>query len=551
MGLSPRNIYEIPADTAEVAKAIFAKGKNEYINLRDELGPVYSDEQFQALYSQQGQEAAWPGMLAWVTILQQKEGWSDREAAEAVRSRIDVKYLLGLPLKDKGFHHSALGEFRQRVLAGGQEGQLLDQLLAVCREKGYVAKRGRQRTDSTGVIAAVRNLNRLECAGESLRRALNEIAFLEEEWLQAQVPKIWYERYGQPLSASRLSQSQAQEKQWQQTIGADGYALLQAVYDPRTPAYLCHLPGVQILRQVWLQQYVLEPGGIRWRSDEDGLPPSSRTIQSPYDPEARFRRKRETKWVGYMVQLTETCDPDQPHLITNVETTPATTSDAQMTAVIHQHLAEKELLPGEHYVDAAYLSAPLLHQSQNDHQVDLVGPVPVDTSWQAREETGHDVRAFAIDWDAQVVTCPQGKQSHRWREYPVKGQPMVTVHFHSDDCTACPARQLCTKAKTAPRTLRFFAQDPYLALETARQRQETEAFKEKYKQRAGIEGTISQGVRACGLRYARYVGRAKTHLQQLAMAAAINISRLDDWLNGTQREQTRVSRFARLAPASG
>jgi transposase len=549
MSLGPRKIYEIPEDTTEIAKAIFAGDKNEYIDLRDELGPVFTDEQFETLYSQQGQEAAWPGMLAWVTILQQKEGWSDREAAEAVRTRIDVKYLLGLPLKDKGFHHSALGEFRQRVLAGGQEGQLLDQLLAVCVEKGYIRQRGRQRTDSTGVLAVVRNLNRLECAGESVRRALNEIAMVEPEWLQAQVPAIWYERYSQKMSASQLSSSQAREKQWQQTIGADGYTLLQTVYDPRTPVYLCHLPGVQILRQVWIQQYMFDPGGIRWRSDEDGLPPSSRAIQSPYDPEARFRRKRETKWVGYMVQLTETCDSDQPHLIINVETTPATTSDAQMTAIIHQHLAEKEMLPEEHYVDAAYLSAPLLHQSQRDYQVDLVGPVPLDTSWQAREQTGHDVRTFAIDWHAQVVTCPQGKQSHRWQEYPVNGQPMVTVHFHTDDCTTCPARQLCTKAKTASRALRFFPEDPYLALESARQRQVTETFKEKYKRRAGIEGTISQCVRACGLRYARYVGRAKTHLQQVALAAAINISRLDDWLNGNEREQTRVSRFARLAPA--
>lgn len=548
MTVRPRKIYDVPEDTAEVAKAIFATRKNEYVTLRDELGPVFTDEQFQELYAQQGQEAAWPGMLAWVTVLQQKEGWSDREAADAVRTRIDVKYLLGLPLKDEGFHHSALGEFRKRVSAGGQEGQLLDLLLAVCVDQGYIRKRGRQRTDSTGVIAAVRNLNRLECAGESLRRALNEIALMEPEWLQVQAPKIWYERYGKQMSASQLGTSQAKEKEWQQTIGNDGYALLQAINDPRTPSSLSYLPGVQILRRVWLQQYVLEAERIRWRNKADGLPPSSRAIQSPYDAEARFRRKRETKWVGYMVQLTETCEPDHPHLITNVETTPATTSDAQMTDVIHQHLAEKEMLPGEHYVDAAYISAPLLHQSQTDHQVDLVGPVAVDTSWQARAQTGHDVHAFAIDWEHQLVTCPQGNHSRRWTEHTVRDKPMVTVHFHADDCTSCPARELCTKAETGPRTLRFFAYDPYVALEAARQRQETEGFKEKYKQRAGIEGTISQGVRACGLRYARYVGQAKTHLQQLAMAAAINVTRLGDWLNGTEREQTRVSRFARLAP---
>jgi transposase len=548
MTIRLRTNYEIPEDTAEVAKAIFDNSTNEYITLRDELGPVFTDEKFQELYAGQGQEAAWPGMLAWVTILQQKEGWSDREAAEAVRTRIDVKYLLGLPLKDRGFHHSALGEFRKRVLAGGQEGQLLDLLLAVCVEKGYIQERGRQRTDSTGVLAAVRNLNRLECVGESMRRALNEIALVEPGWLQAQVPVEWYERYDKQVSASQLGTSQAKEKEWQQLIGNDGYALLQALNDSRTPPSLSHLPGVQILRRVWVQQYVFESGRIRWRTEADGLPPSSRAIQSPYDAEARFRRKRETKWVGYLVQLTETCEPDHPHLITNVETTPATTSDARMTAVIHQHLAEKELLPGEHYVDAAYVSAPLLHDSQNGYEVDLVGPAAVDTSWQAREQTGHDIHTFVIDWESQKVTCPQGHSSHRWTEHAVRDQPMVTVRFHADVCTDCPARALCTKAKTEPRILRFFARAPYLALEAARQRQETDDFKEKYKQRAGIEGTISQGVRACGLRSARYIGQAKTHLQQIAVAAAINVSRLGDWLHGVKREQTRVSRFARLAP---
>jgi len=142
-----------------------------------------------------------------------------------------LPYLLGLPLKDERFHHSALGEFRQRVLAGGQEGQLLEQLLHVCQEQGYIKKRGRQRSDSTGVLAAVRNLNRLECAGESLRRALNEIALLEPEWLQAQVPETWYERYGKQMSACQMGRSQAQEKQWQQTIGNDGTQSLRSLRD--------------------------------------------------------------------------------------------------------------------------------------------------------------------------------------------------------------------------------------------------------------------------------------------------------------------------------
>jgi transposase len=530
---------------------------NEYIRLRDALGAVFRDEQFADLYVAQGQAAMAPAVLAWVTVLQFKEGWSDREAANAVRGRIDVKYLLGLELRHQGFHHSALGAFRARLVENGAEARLLEELLAVCRARGFVKAGGRQRTDSTPVVAAVKSLNRLECVHETLRLALERVAELEPEWLQAQVPVEWYVWYGRRLDASQMAKSAAEKARWQVRIGESGWQLLLAVQDVRTPAYLRHLPALQLLRCVWIQQYWVQKGRIQWRTEEQGLPPSDRFIQSPHDPEARFRTKRETKWTGYMAHLTETCDDEAPHLVVNVETTPATTGDADMTPVIHTHLADKDLLPGKHYADTAYQSAANLVTSSRQG-IDLIGPAPVDTSWQARRQTGFDIASIDIDWDAQVVICPAGKRSCTWRESTGKTRSAIRVSFARLDCAACPHRADCvqrtdkppSKRPDRPRRLQLQPQPEHCALAAARQRQQTPEFRTEYRRRAGIEGTISQDVRACDARYSRYIGLAKTHLQQIAAAVALNCVRLADWFLPVSRPKTnRLSHFARLAPA--
>lgn len=556
MTMAPQPPREIPSETVELAQAVYPRG-NEYMRLRDELGAVFTDEQFGDLYVAQGQAAIAPAVLAWVTVLQFKEGWSDREAAEAVRGRIDVKYLLGLALKHQGFHHSALGAFRQRLVENSAELRLLEELLAVCRARGFVKAGGRQRTDSTPVVAAVQTLNRLECVHETLRLALERVAELEPEWLQAQVPPEWYEWYGRRLDASQMAKSAAEKERWQVRIGASGWQLLLAVQDARTPAYLRQLPALQLLQCVWIQQYWVQKGRLQWRTDAQGLPPSNRFIQSPHDPEARFRTKRQTQWTGYMVHLTETCDDELPHLVVNVETTPAATGDADMTAVIHTHLAAKNLLPAEHYVDTGYQSAANLVTSSRQG-IDLIGPAPVDTSWQARRQTGCDVASFDIDWDAQFVICPAGKRSCTWREGTNKTRPFIRVGFARLDCAVCPRRADCvqptgkptSKNTDKPRRLQLQPQPQQLALSAARQRQQTPEFRQDYRRRAGIEGTISQAVRTCDARRCRYIGQAKTHLQQIAAAVALNFARLANWFLPLSRPKTtRLSHFAQLAPA--
>ena len=184
MCMYPLPIGAVPEQTALVAKAAFSKG-NPYLTLRDELGSVFEDSDFEALFATVGQQSLQPWRTALVTILQFRENLSDRQAAEAVRARIDWKYLLGLELTDEGFTHSVLSEFRKRLIDNGQEQLLLDKLLLRCKEKGLLKKRGQQRTDATRVLASIRKLNRLELVGETMRAALNELATVAPEWLSA------------------------------------------------------------------------------------------------------------------------------------------------------------------------------------------------------------------------------------------------------------------------------------------------------------------------------------------------------------------------------
>jgi Transposase DDE domain/Transposase domain (DUF772) len=482
-----------------------------------------------------------------VTIFQFAEGLSDRQAADAVRSRIDWKYALRLPLEDAGFDASVLCEFRARLLAGGAERRLFEALLEHLKAHGLVAPRGRQRTDSTHVLAASQVLSRLECVGETLRHALDALARVAPEWVRAWAPPAWFERYGQRFQDFRLPGGRAPRTALAEQIGADGYRLLAAVYAPTAPAWLREVPAVQTLRRCWLQQFHAgEP--LRWRAAED-LPPAPLLLSSPYDPEARFSRKRSTAWTGYRVHLTETCDADRPHLITDVATTTAPVSDFAATGAIQDRLAGRGGPPREHLVDAGYVTAAHLLRSRRDHACELLGPVAAERGWQARAGQGYAAAQFEIDWEARRATCPQGKPSVAWTlADDADGHPVVIIRFGLAACRACPVRAQCV-ASGRERVLRLRRREEYEALWAARQRQATPAFKEQYAARAGVEGTISQGVHRCGLRRSRYIGLAKTALSHTLIATALNFQRTAAWLAEVPRSTTRRSAFLSLAPA--
>ncbi len=284
------------------------------------------------------------------------EGLSDRQAASAVRGRIDWKYALGLELTDAGFDASVLCEFRARLVEQYASERLLEALLVQCQAHGWLKAHGKQRTDSTHVLAAIRTLNRLELVGETLRAALEGVAVVAPTWLQSWVPPDWFERYSRRIEDGRLPRSEAERKQYAEQIGTDGALLLTRVYEPQAPAFLREIPLIQELRLTWVHQFFHDAGVVRLRAKED-LPPCSLRHDSPYDPEARYSTKRSTNWIGYKLHLTETCDDEQVHLITHVATTPAPVVDGEQTRRIQEDLAARDLLPSEHVVDSGYVDA--------------------------------------------------------------------------------------------------------------------------------------------------------------------------------------------------
>jgi Transposase DDE domain len=217
---------------------------------------------------------------------------------------------------------------------------------------------------------------------------------------------------------------------------------------------------------------------------------------------------------------------------------------------IHQALSAKDLAPREHFVDGASISADVLVASRDDHGITLRGPTRPIQGWQAQTDGAYDLSQFTVDWGQRQARCPQGKVSTVWREYVDReGQPYTIVRFGLQDCRSCPTRPLCSRTQETGRTLHLPSQERFEALQAARGWYASEEGRQRYQCRAGVEGTLSQGVRAFGLRQTRYRGLAKTHVQHVAIAAAINIDRIVAWLDARPRAKTRTSRFAALAPA--
>ena len=549
MSLHPQEPPSIPGETRRVARAAFPRGAL-CLRIADEPGPIWRDEQFAALFPRRGQPAEAPGRLALASVLQFVENLSDRQAADAVRGRIDRKYALGLSLTDPGFDHTVLSEFRSRLIEGNVGRLLLDTLLGVLPDRELIRARGRQRTDSTHVLAAVRGLNRLERVGETLRAALNELAAIAPEWPRPLAPADWHDRHDRRVENHRLPKTEAARLELAAAIGADGRKLLAAIDAAAGQPWLARVPAIKVLRRVWETRYIEEEGRPRWRAVAE-MPAAAEQISSPYDPDARHGTRREVSWVGYKVHFTETCDPGAPPLITNVETTPATTPDDNMVTVVHQSLRESGLLPAEHLVDKGYTDAHVLVDSKQRHDVTIAGPAADDPSWQSRSGDGLTKAQFLVDRDHRVVTCPAGKHSISWlpNTWPGNGV-MFDARFSRKDCTPCSLRPRCTRAKNEPRIIGPQAREHHEAPRGARRHQATEAFQQDYAARAGVEATHAQAIGRCGLRRCRYIGLAKATLQHVLTAVAVNLVRVAGWFAGTLIAKTRCSRFAALPSAA-
>jgi transposase len=405
------------------------------VTVRDRLGEWLRDEEFAAAFGIRGRPGWPPSRLALVTVLQRAENLTDRVAAEAVRTRLDWKYLLGLPLEDPGFDHSVLPEFRAKVADAGLEQAPLDALLERLAADGLVKAGGKQRTDSTHVIAAVAGLNQLEPARESVRAAVEALTAAYPGWVAGALHVSgWARRYGTPLPCWSLPSSKKKQDEFAVACAKDGYALLRAVCDKGSPGWLAELPAVETLRQVLVQNFTLVTHAdgrevVKRREKKqprgDGIPPGRYRIASPCDTDARWGAKRDESWLGYKLHITETCDDAPPcgcagpghdgdcgaaafpNLVTHVATASAAATEMEMTGVIDDALAAKGLAPGRHYLDC-----------------------------YARAD-------FTANYDAQQVTCPQGKTSSSWTPCTQYGRDAIVAIFSPRDCEPCPARQLC------------------------------------------------------------------------------------------------------------
>ncbi|MFF3071584.1 transposase [Kitasatospora sp. NPDC057904] len=460
-------------------------------------------------------------------------------------------------MDDPGFDFSVLSEFRDRMAEGDRADRLLAVMVERLAEAGLIKRRGRQRTDSTHVLAAVRCLDRTELVGETLRAALEELAAADEEWVFALVTDEWARRYGRPVRYDRLPKEAKEREQYALTVGEDGMRLFQALLAADAPARLRWLPQVEVLWQVWLQQYWYdETGTLRWRGPKQtrdrlsrrttdrraasgkavgrGSPdPASATtpwssveIVTPHDPQARFSHKPgKAEWVGYKDHQTETCDEGLPNVIVHVATTPAPEQDIDALERIHADLAARSLAPAEHLVDGGYITPATIHRARTEHGIDLVGPVRLGP--RTRALPGFNKEDFRPNWHDKRLTCPNGATIPPWKPTLADGHERLSVLFPRAVCRPCEDRHKCTgNTGGRGRHILLLPQPLQEIQNRVRKEQNTRAWQDRYAMRAGCEATVSETVHAHGLRNCRYRSTAKTHVHHVLTAAGTNIIRL-------------------------
>jgi hypothetical protein len=279
------------------------------------------------------------------------------------------------------------------------------------------------------------------------------------------------------------------------------------------------LAEVEVLRQVLAQQYPQGP---------DQPPPAQRPtgkqiIQSPHDAQARQGVKRSKVWLGYKAQVTETCDPDLPHLVVDLEPDNALEQDSQALPAIQTRLFARGLLPADQYGDQSYISGALIAASLRQG-IRLWGPCPPDTSGPP----GFQQSDFQIDVAHQQAVCPAGHVSQVWSEKQAQEAqpPTIKLRFPGQACQACRFFGTCTRSPQG----RSLELHPFRNLLIGYRRMAQSAdFQRAIQLRAGIEATISELTRKYGLRRARYRGQEKLRLQMAFTAIAINLNRVIRW----------------------
>lgn len=522
----------IPDETARIG-GIILTADDPYRLMGDHVGEILHLADFAHLYSKDGRGAVCPIVLSLVTLFQFMENLPDREAAKAAVVRLDWKYALHVAVEWQGFHYSTLCNYRKRMLEHGEERLLFDKVLNWVVQEGFLKTKSQQRSDSTHVLGKVAALSRLELLWETLRLALRALKGSASTWYASAIPGVYDEVYRARQHDWHLSQKEV--KQATKQAGRDGFWLLDQI-EASAPEGIAELSEIETLRRVLEQSFTRsKPTGgeggqnVRLRSSKRGE--GKHRVVSPHEKEARWSQKRGQSWIGYKLQVTETTEAEAGStFLTDVRVTPATTHDSEVVTAIQEQLAKSNLCPQQQIVDQGYVSGPNMARSLK-RGIDLFGPMGGDNSGKT---PGYQQQDFAIDWEEKKVTCPQGNASQLWKEYNKSAKkPGIYVRFNTA-CRACKAWGACTTSEQG-RTLFLNAYRELIA--TRRAQQQTEEFRQAYKSRAPIEGTISTLVRKYGARHARYRGLKKVNMQAVMIGAAVNLKQLSRALHQHRKDR--------------
>ena len=526
MCLKTQMSWAMPGETGRIGKMLLEE-QDPYRMIGNQLFEKWQEEEFADLYSREGKPGYSPVILAFVSVFQFMERLADRQAAQALRMRLDWKYALHLPLEDAGFDFSVLSEFRDRVIEGQAEQRAFEKLVEEIQAMGLIKEHGKQRSDSIAMLVKVRRLSRIEMVVETLRLAVVALVAADREWCEEVIPPSWDEKYGERFVRQRYSEQEW--KAYEANIGNDGEWLLKRLKDGGAPAELQDLPEVQVFSTVWAQQFREAQGQMVYKDLKKYA--GHTQIQMPHDPEARYSCKRKFEWLGDKVQVTETEDEGYPHIITNMVATNSNQTDYEELALIQDRLIKRQCKPGEHYVDAGYMSGPNLAHS-HDLEINLLGPLPEVVTPQDRLPDGVTQAQFQMDPQKKIAICPQGHQACN----PSLTENTWSFHFPQKVCAACLLHARCCTGQGG-RTVGMNIH--YDLVQMARTRQKTEAFIKDYHQhRSGVEGSLSALVRGHGMRVSRYTGQKKRNLQAILTSCAANLKRTAHWLAG-DRPQLR------------
>lgn len=506
----------VPTDRYAVfAKEIWPK----LAALRPRLEGMYCQEN--------GRPAEEPVRMLAVLILQYMERLPDRQAAEASAYDLRWKLALHLEANGEGFHPTSLVKFRERLLEHGLERIGFEGVLAGLIEKGWVKPQAKQRLDSTHVMGLVARMSRLERMRETIRLALEALAEVEpkpESWA------VWRERYAESRPDYKSPEDVLRGKLMQ--AGEDGERIL--AWAGGLPEAVREAEAVRLLRRVIEETFTKEEGA--GRDIRRPTPPGA--VQNPHDPEAHWSTKaspgaseaakQKKTWVGYKAQVSETVqekprEKGEPtaNFITAMVTQGATESE---DAGLAQTLAEQAKVglgaPATLYVDAGYVSAPVLAEAQAEGR-ELKGPAPRGAEYGRH----YSSEAFDVDVEHRRAVCRQGNASTNCSRLEVEATGKTNYRFEwsTAACRACPVRAKCVDDRLPHRTL--VVGEHHTLLQARRREMRTETFREEMKRRNGIEGTHSEMVRGYGLRWARYRGLAKVRLQNYLIGAACNVAR--------------------------